>query len=155
MLGICVTTGATLRLPILTSSAAKATATSFNISTWLVASTMKGFVIPPRTEMRHELLLIHRQWGDAPVHSLAAALFLEPHEIHYFEDIGYGHPPFLHCPANAPGGQLPDSQLINSDPWYEPMQGGVGCRCQCNPVYGAKQGRVDGTCNRLLRRGVT
>lgn len=94
------------------------------------------------------------QWGDAPVHSLGAALFLEAHEIHYFEDIGYGHPPFLHCPANALDGQLPESPLIGPGEWFQAQPGGVGCRCECNPIYGKKQGRVDATCNKLLRQGV-
>ncbi|KAI5172791.1 alpha 1,2-mannosyltransferase [Nematocida sp. LUAm3] len=40
----------------------------------------------------------YERWGDAPVHSIAASLFLSPNEIHYFEDIGYTHPPFTHCP---------------------------------------------------------
>ena len=48
------------------------------------------------------------RWGDAPIHSLAAAMFLEPEQIHYFEDIGYKHPPFQHCPT------------------------GTGCHCSCN-----------------------
>ncbi|EHY66569.1 glycosyltransferase family 15 protein [Nematocida ausubeli] len=40
----------------------------------------------------------YERWGDAPVHSIAASLFLNKDEIHYFEDIGYTHPPFTHCP---------------------------------------------------------
>lgn len=40
----------------------------------------------------------YERWGDAPVHSIAAALFLEKDQIHYFEDIGYRHEPFMHCP---------------------------------------------------------
>ncbi|KAI5190027.1 alpha 1,2-mannosyltransferase [Nematocida minor] len=40
----------------------------------------------------------YERWGDAPVHSIAASLFLNKSEIHYFEDIGYTHPPFTHCP---------------------------------------------------------
>jgi alpha 1,2-mannosyltransferase len=42
----------------------------------------------------------YERWGDAPVHSIAAALFLDGDEIHFFDDIGYTHPPFTHCPAN-------------------------------------------------------
>ncbi|RUP45559.1 nucleotide-diphospho-sugar transferase [Jimgerdemannia flammicorona] len=38
------------------------------------------------------------RWGDAPVHSIAAAIFLDPSEIHFFNDIGYRHNPFMHCP---------------------------------------------------------
>lgn len=40
----------------------------------------------------------YERWGDAPVHSLAAALFLPKEKIHWFDDIGYRHEPFQHCP---------------------------------------------------------
>ncbi|GAA5972185.1 hypothetical protein JCM8115_007148 [Rhodotorula mucilaginosa] len=43
----------------------------------------------------------YERWGDAPVHSIAAALFLQPQEIHWFHDIGYRHEPFQHCPQGA------------------------------------------------------
>lgn len=43
----------------------------------------------------------YERWGDAPVHSIAAALFLNKSEIHYFEDVGYGHNPFNNCPTDA------------------------------------------------------
>lgn len=36
----------------------------------------------------------YERWGDAPVHSIAAALFLPFEKIHYFYDIGYRHEPF-------------------------------------------------------------
>ncbi len=32
--------------------------------------------------------------GDAPVHSIGAALFARKDQIHFFEDIGYRHEPF-------------------------------------------------------------
>jgi hypothetical protein len=31
------------------------------------------------------------RWGDAPVHSLAVAIFLEPSQIYHFSDINYKH----------------------------------------------------------------
>ncbi|GAA5944538.1 glycosyltransferase family 15 protein [Sporobolomyces koalae] len=40
----------------------------------------------------------YERFGDAPVHSVAAALMLKPSEVHYFSDIGYRHEPFQHCP---------------------------------------------------------
>ncbi|PGH26881.1 hypothetical protein AJ80_01463 [Polytolypa hystricis UAMH7299] len=40
----------------------------------------------------------YERWGDAPVHSIAAALMLSKDEIHFFDDIAYRHVPFLHCP---------------------------------------------------------
>ncbi|KAJ7693144.1 glycosyltransferase family 15 protein [Mycena rosella] len=40
----------------------------------------------------------YERWGDAPVHSIGAALFARKDQIHFFEDIGYRHEPFQHCP---------------------------------------------------------
>ncbi|KAJ3903112.1 glycosyltransferase family 15 protein [Lentinula edodes] len=40
----------------------------------------------------------YERWGDAPVHSIAAALFLPKDQLHFFRDIGYRHEPFQHCP---------------------------------------------------------
>ncbi|KAF2236401.1 glycosyltransferase family 15 protein [Viridothelium virens] len=69
----------------------------------------------------------YERWGDAAVHSLAAALFLAPAQLHWFEDWGYRHPPFQHCPRE-----------------------GVGCACACD----RREGAVPETCLRQLRRGV-
>ncbi|KAF9015787.1 glycosyl transferase [Hymenopellis radicata] len=41
-----------------------------------------------------------KRWGDAPVHSIAAALFLDRDKIHFFDDIGYQHDDWTHCPTN-------------------------------------------------------
>lgn len=43
----------------------------------------------------------YERWGDAPVHSIGAALFAKKEQIHFFEDIGYRHEPFQHCPQGA------------------------------------------------------
>ncbi|KAF3910709.1 hypothetical protein ABW21_db0208125 [Orbilia brochopaga] len=40
----------------------------------------------------------YERWGDAPVHSIAAALFLGTQEIHHFADMGYMHIPWSRCP---------------------------------------------------------
>ncbi|KAL0071397.1 hypothetical protein AAF712_001254 [Marasmius tenuissimus] len=40
----------------------------------------------------------YERWGDAPVHSIGAALFAQKDQIHFFTDIGYKHEPFQHCP---------------------------------------------------------
>ncbi|KIK79299.1 glycosyltransferase family 15 protein [Paxillus rubicundulus Ve08.2h10] len=55
----------------------------------------------------------YERWGDAPVHSIAAALFLPRSSVHFFEEIGYEHPPYTHCP-------------INEEQW-------TAGRCSCNP----------------------
>jgi alpha 1,2-mannosyltransferase len=41
-----------------------------------------------------------QRWGDAPVHSIAASLFLPKDRIHFFEDIGYTHGSLTHCPQD-------------------------------------------------------
>jgi alpha 1,2-mannosyltransferase len=40
----------------------------------------------------------YERWGDAPVHSIGAGLFASKDQIHFFNDIGYKHDPFMHCP---------------------------------------------------------
>lgn len=35
------------------------------------------------------------------MHSIAASLFLQPEEMHFFHDIGYRHEPFQHCPQDS------------------------------------------------------
>ena len=53
------------------------------------------------------------RWGDAPIHSIAAALFLDKSRIHFFNDIGYKHGDFGHCP--------PERKVRKSG------------KCQCDP----------------------
>ncbi|SCW02061.1 LAFE_0E13300g1_1 [Lachancea fermentati] len=55
----------------------------------------------------------YERWGDAPVHSIAAALLLDRSEIHHFGDVGYYHVPFHSCPID-------DAVRL-------------GNRCACNP----------------------
>ncbi|KAH9411583.1 glycolipid2-alpha-mannosyl transferase [Ordospora pajunii] len=43
----------------------------------------------------------YERWGDAPVHSIAASLFLDKDQVHFFSDMGYEHPPFKNCPKEA------------------------------------------------------
>lgn len=39
----------------------------------------------------------YERWGDAIVHSLAAGMFLNKSQVHFFNDIGYRHDHFAHC----------------------------------------------------------
>jgi len=55
--------------------------------------------------------IYYERWGDAPIHSIAAAFLLKPSEIHFFDDIGYYHDPTWHCPQ--------DKELL--------------LRCSCDP----------------------
>ena len=59
------------------------------------------------------MILFLQRWGDAPVHSIAAAIFASRDQIHFFDEIGYEHAPYTHCPKER-------------DHW---KQG----RCSCNP----------------------
>ncbi|KAI9715042.1 MAG: hypothetical protein M1828_001078 [Chrysothrix sp. TS-e1954] len=68
----------------------------------------------------------YERWGDAPVHSLAVALFAKPEQVHHFSDVGYEHAPFQNCPKDG------------------------GCRCECD----AEKGKIPDTCLRRLREGV-
>jgi len=40
----------------------------------------------------------YERWGDAPVHSIAASLFARKDQVHFFEEIGYQHDDWGHCP---------------------------------------------------------
>ncbi|KAJ2712311.1 hypothetical protein H4R19_002821 [Coemansia spiralis] len=60
----------------------------------------------------HEGGFFYERWGDAPIHSIAAALFLQKEEVHWFSDFGYYHPGWQHCPSG--------------EPWLQN-------RCTCNP----------------------
>ncbi|RLV90776.1 Glycolipid 2-alpha-mannosyltransferase 2 [Spathaspora sp. JA1] len=55
----------------------------------------------------------YERWGDAPIHSIAASLFLAKDQIHFFEDIGYKHSAYTQCPL--------DEQFR------------VDHKCSCNP----------------------
>jgi mannosyltransferase len=76
----------------------------------------------------------HERWGDAPVHSLAVHLLLPPGKLHHFSDFGYQHAPFFQCPGNAPGGQLPENDALETGRdggWSAESEGAIGCRCKC------------------------
>ena len=55
----------------------------------------------------------YERWGDAPVHSIAAALMLKKNELHFFNEIAYYHVPFTHCPTSE--------KIRNAN------------KCHCNP----------------------
>lgn len=42
----------------------------------------------------------YERWGDAPIHSIAASLFLPKDKIHFFEDVGYNHGVYTQCPIS-------------------------------------------------------
>lgn len=69
----------------------------------------------------------YERWGDAPVHSLATALLLNPTQIHHFSDFGYQHAPFQYCPYLSHDGRIPD---LSKTPVKELNL--IGCNCECN-----------------------
>ncbi|KAI8975731.1 nucleotide-diphospho-sugar transferase [Mycotypha africana] len=56
----------------------------------------------------------YERWGDAPVHSIAAALMLRKSEMHFFYDMGYFHDHVTHCP---------------DEPAWLPIE-----KCSCDPA---------------------
>lgn len=42
-----------------------------------------------------------QRWGDAPIHSIAAGIFARKEQIHFFEEIGYQHDDWSHCPLDS------------------------------------------------------
>ncbi|KAI8637887.1 nucleotide-diphospho-sugar transferase [Parasitella parasitica] len=42
----------------------------------------------------------YERWGDGPVRSIAAAMFLKKQDIQFFNEIGYSHSSMNHCPFN-------------------------------------------------------
>jgi alpha 1,2-mannosyltransferase len=56
----------------------------------------------------------YERWGDAPVISLAAALFLRPDQLHHFTDIGYRHDQSSFCPGDS---QTRTNLLCSCDPY--------------------------------------
>jgi mannosyltransferase len=102
----------------------------------------------------------NQQWGDAPIHSLAAGALLSVDEVHYFRDFGYRHTTIQHCPANAPTRQLPripwlekttedpKARQEEDDYWATPdtpKENGVGCRCRCDTDIRDVEGK-EGSC---------
>ncbi|KAI1171906.1 glycolipid 2-alpha-mannosyltransferase [Nemania sp. FL0916] len=92
----------------------------------------------------------YERWGDAPVHTLAVNMLAKPHQVHHFADIGYRHDSFYQCPANALGGQLPESKTLNlvNETWMPEIDGGVGCRCECD---GRQTRNINNYCHDRLR----
>jgi mannosyltransferase len=96
------------------------------------------------------------RWGDAPVHSLAAHLLLAPEQLHHFSDFGYYHEPFFQCPGNAPGGQLPGNEALDTGRdkgWAKESEGAIGCRCQCGGDDGTWRRNIRGICLNRMQRG--
>lgn len=44
--------------------------------------------------------IYYERWSDATIHTIGLTLFLRKTHIKLFEDIGYSHSPFTHCPLD-------------------------------------------------------
>ncbi|KAJ4994354.1 glycolipid 2-alpha-mannosyltransferase [Stagonosporopsis vannaccii] len=92
----------------------------------------------------------YERWGDAPVHSLAAALLLRPEQVHHFSDFGYRHADFQYC-TFAPtekesrrGVLVPNAGQVGKTGLFPREE--LGCKCVCDPDIAI----IDGTCfNRI------
>ncbi|KAH8921868.1 glycosyltransferase family 15 protein [Atractiella rhizophila] len=70
----------------------------------------------------------YERWGDAPVHSIAASLFLPNSAIHFFDDISYRHTAYNHCPVNKQ--MYHDNGRCNCDPDKTVENDWVSCQKQ-------------------------
>lgn len=59
----------------------------------------------------------YERWGDAPVHSIAASILLDKSEIHFFDNIGYTHGPFTHCPSGGKNCNCSVSDSVDFTPF--------------------------------------
>ncbi|KPV72346.1 glycosyltransferase family 15 protein [Rhodotorula graminis WP1] len=76
------------------------------------------------------------RWGDAPVRALALGALASIDQVHYFEDLGYQHDWFFHCPARS-------TSRVGLRLDGDKGDGVVGCECEC-PREGELQGRKKG-----------
>ena len=72
------------------------------------------------------------RWGDAPVHSLAAALLLDPSEVHHFADFGYVHEPYQYCAVVEQGKEGRKGTVPNLSKIPENRLRDLGCDCVCD-----------------------
>lgn len=71
----------------------------------------------------------YERWGDAPIHSLAVGMFLSKEQVAYFEDIGYRHNPFAHCPVDS---QWRRDNNCACNPFFENDQTHSACQLSWN-----------------------
>ncbi|KAG4430375.1 hypothetical protein IFR05_014145 [Cadophora sp. M221] len=71
----------------------------------------------------------YERWGDAPVHTLAAAMLLKK-EVHHFADVGYMHGSLHYC-AYAPTQEAKERGMLV--PGTKEEKGEMlGCNCVCD-----------------------
>lgn len=77
----------------------------------------------------------YERWGDAPIHSLAAAMLLRPEQVHHFSDWGYIHGDFQWCPYGPTIDNMKMFQTARGPDGKNlaDIQPKLGCNCKCNP----------------------
>jgi mannosyltransferase len=77
----------------------------------------------------------YERWGDAPIHSLAAALLLRADQVHHFSDWGYIHGDFQWCPYGPTIDNMKMFQLARGPDGKNlaDVQPNLGCNCKCDP----------------------
>lgn len=75
----------------------------------------------------------YERWGDAPVHSIAAALLAGKDRIQYFREIGYEHSPYTHCPLEE---HLWKQARCSCDPSRSFDYDGYSCMSKWNRIEG-------------------
>ncbi|TIB42016.1 hypothetical protein E3P86_00549 [Wallemia ichthyophaga] len=60
----------------------------------------------------------YERWGDAPVHTIAAALLLPSDAILRMEPIGYNHEPYKHCPLGKKNWNRCSCRTVDSDIYH-------------------------------------
>ncbi|KAJ7752429.1 glycosyltransferase family 15 protein [Mycena maculata] len=75
----------------------------------------------------------YERWGDAPVHSIAAGLFASKDQLQFFEEIGYEHNPYTHCPKDP---QMWERGKCGCDPARSFDYDGYSCMRQWDRFMG-------------------
>lgn len=73
----------------------------------------------------------YERWGDAPVHSLAAAMLLQPEELHHFSDLGYIHDGLQYCTYQSTPKEKRKGYSLPPDTSGQGREE-AGCRCKCD-----------------------
>jgi mannosyltransferase len=78
----------------------------------------------------------YERWGDAPVHSLAAAMLLKPEEMHHFSDFGYVHDGLQVCTLESTEEEKRKGVSVPSITGAKRGENRkeLGCKCKCDPA---------------------
>ncbi|KAJ3020085.1 alpha 1,2-mannosyltransferase 2.4.1 [Thoreauomyces humboldtii] len=92
----------------------------------------------------------YERWGDAPVHSIGAAMILKPEQIHFFNNIGYFHNPFQHCPVDQPA--FADKCQCDGVKNFDMK--GFSCTRKWFDLYGGGEDNIEAEKIRVVNEGI-